>query len=163
MYSMKKIYVLAMIFMAPIFFMNLGVSAVEPVICDDGRAVPAQSECATNTPNENLCNPARSFLGLPTWYKYLDAETDSTGRCSPVIENAQAAVPIGIAILEGMIRLGGLVAVVMIFIGAFRYITSQGSPEAATTARKTIINALVGLVIVIVSTSVVSYIGNRIG
>jgi cbb3-type cytochrome oxidase subunit 3 len=109
------------------------------------------------------CDLDDSFLGLPTWYKYLESDEDSTGRCNPTIENTQAALPIGIAILEGMIRLAGLVAVVMIFIGGFRFITSQGNPESAKSARMTAINALIGLVIVMIATVVVSYIGRNIG
>jgi len=109
------------------------------------------------------CNLDQTFLGLPTWYKYLDTETDPTGRCSPTIEDASSALPIGIAILEGMIRLGGLVAVVMVFVGAFKFITTQGNGEAAASARRTIINALIGLVIIIISTATVSFIGNSIG
>jgi hypothetical protein len=109
------------------------------------------------------CDLDDSFLGLPTWYKYLESDEDSTGRCNPTIENTQAALPIGIAILEGMIRLSGLVAVVMIFISGFKFITSQGNPESAKSARMTAINALIGLVIVMIATAVVSYIGRNIG
>ncbi len=105
---------------------------------------------------------SRTFLGfLPAWDKYL-AHEEVNHRCTPVINGAEAALPIGIAILEAAIRLGGLVAVVMIIVGSFRFITSQGNPENAAAARKTIINSLVGLVIVIISTSVVSFLGTTL-
>ncbi len=102
----------------------------------------------------------RTLLGLPAWDKYLDHE-EIDGRCSPVIENTADALPIGIAVLEIMLRLGGLVAVAMVFVGAFKFIASQGSPDSATAARKTIINAMVGLVIIILSSAIVGFVGSR--
>ena len=115
------------------------------------------------------CEPANSFLGIPTWYKYLEGD-NSSGRCSPVLgeldnnnpRRFNVVVPIALAVLEIFIRLAGLVAVVMIFIGAFRFITTQGSPDKATSARKTIINAIIGLVIVILATTIVNFIGNSL-
>lgn len=103
----------------------------------------------------------RTLLGIPAWDKYLVHE-EYNGRCSAVVNGFESAMPIGLAILEAMIRLGGLVAVVMIIVGSFRFITSQGNPENAAAARKTIINSLIGLVIVIIATTTVSFIGNRL-
>lgn len=109
----------------------------------------------------DACTPTNTkILGLPTWFKYLDAQEDETGRCAPSIEDSSDALPIGIAVLEVMLRLGGVVAVVMVFWAAFKFITSQGSSESAASARKTAINALIGLVIVIISTATVSFVGN---
>jgi hypothetical protein len=51
----------------------------------------------------------------------------------------------------------------MVFISGFKFITSQGNPESAKSARMTAINALIGLVIVMIATAVVSYIGRNIG
>lgn len=115
------------------------------------------------------CEPNKTFLGVPTWYRHLDGETDSFGRCSPVLDRNEdgsislnSGLPIGLAVLEIMLRFAGLVAVVMIFVGSFRYITTQGNPENAAGARKTIINALIGLVIVMISTGLVGYIAGVI-
>lgn len=114
------------------------------------------------------CVPNQSFLGIPTWYKYLTATEDTSGRCSPRLttdsqgNEINSLLPIGLAILEAMIRLAGVVAVVMIFWAGFKYITSQGNPDAAAGARKTAINALIGLVIVVLSTTIISFIGNRL-
>jgi hypothetical protein len=104
----------------------------------------------------------QTFLGLPKWYKYLEVTRDDSGRCSPTVNSLNGALPIGLAVLEGMLRLASLVAVVMIFVAGFRYITSQGNPDAAAAARKTAINALIGLVIVVMATGLVSFIGNRL-
>lgn len=114
------------------------------------------------TQEECDAEKAENFLGLPKWYKYLEISPDNSGKCSVNIDEANAILPIVIAVVEAMIRLGGLVAVVMVIIGSFRYITSQGNADNAAAARKTIINSLVGLAIVILSTTVVSFVGNRL-
>ena len=145
---------------------SVGVGAQQENCQPLAENLPAYDACLARNAAANessACNLGQSFLGLPTWYKYLDTETDPTGRCSPVIAETSDALPIGIAVLEGTIRLAGVVAVVMIFISAFKFITAQDNPDSAAAARKTAINALIGLVIVIVSTGVVSYIGNTIG
>jgi hypothetical protein len=115
------------------------------------------------------CKPTGgSFLGLPAWYKYLGGVLEDSGRCSPTFsgadteEQVNSALPIGLAILEGMLRISGVVAVVMIFWSAFKFITTQGAPDAASSARKTAINALIGLVIVIFATTLVSFVGNSL-
>ncbi len=118
----------------------------------------------------------RSILGIPTWYKYLDGERDKTifsdsepGKCTPVLgRNADGEVdvmsflPIGLAVLEAMMVIAGLAAVVMIFWGAFLYLVSQGESDKAASARKTVINAAIGLVIVMIAARVVSFIAERI-
>jgi hypothetical protein len=112
---------------------------------------------------DTSCKLNQSFLGIPTWYKYLDATEDSSGRCSPQLNNGlDSVLPIGLAILEALIRLAGLVAVVMIFVAGFKYITSQGNPDAAAGARKTAINAIIGLVIVVLSTTIIAFIGSSL-
>lgn len=109
------------------------------------------------------CEPNKSLLGLPTWYKYVEGETDSRGRCMPKLNNSNSALPIGLALLEGAVRLSGLVAAGMVIWGSFKFILSRGEPDKAVSARTMIINALVGLVIVIASASIISFFGSRLG
>jgi heme/copper-type cytochrome/quinol oxidase subunit 2 len=71
-------------------------------------------------------------------------------------------LPIGLAILEILITLAGIVAVVMVIYASFKFVLSQGEPDKAAGARKTAINAAIGLVIVIVATRVVSFIATRL-
>lgn len=113
--------------------------------------------------------PNAAFLGLPTWYKYLDGEVDPSRTtlgggvaCSPVIDDVNSILPIGLAVLDGLLRFSGVVTVVMIFWASFKFLTSQGNGDAAAEARRTAINAIIGLVIVIIATSFVSFVGNRL-
>jgi len=55
----------------------------------------------------------------------------------------------------------GAVAVVMIIIGGFRYVTSSGDSARVTAAKNTILYALIGLIIVALSQIIVRFILNR--
>lgn len=52
----------------------------------------------------------------------------------------------------------GLVAVVMIIFGGFRYVTSGGSDTSVTSAKNTILYAIIGLIIVAMSQILVHFV-----
>ena len=52
----------------------------------------------------------------------------------------------------------GIVAVIMIIYGGFKYITSGGNQESVKTAKTTIIYALIGLVIVALAQIIVQFV-----
>lgn len=56
----------------------------------------------------------------------------------------------------------GVVAVIMIIIGGFRYITSGGSSENIQAAKNTIIYAIIGLVIVALAQFIVRFVLGRV-
>lgn len=64
-------------------------------------------------------------------------------------------------VIEGVINvvsaLVGIVAVVMIMIGGFKYITSGGDSNSVNGAKNTILYALVGLVIVALAQVIVQF------
>mgnify|MGYP007060687272 CR=1 FL=1 len=50
----------------------------------------------------------------------------------------------------------GLVAVIMIIYGGFTYVTAAGKQEAVDSAKKTILYAIVGIVIILLSFAIVN-------
>lgn len=56
----------------------------------------------------------------------------------------------------------GAAAVLMIVIGGFRYVTSNGEPAAASKAKTTIIYALIGVVVAVMAYGIVNFILNNI-
>lgn len=121
------------------------------------------------------CDKRSSFLNLPPWYAYLDVgprtnkdgkvidECAITGPVNP--DNGEfsftLALPrIALAIVEIMLRVAGIVTFGFVVYGGFRYITSQGEPDALKQAQGTIINALVGMVIVILAVTIVAFTGS---
>jgi len=62
------------------------------------------------------------------------------------------------SLVNGAFMIAGVVAVLFIIIGGFRYVTSQGNSDAVRTAREMIIYSLVGLVIVIMAFAIVQVV-----
>lgn len=53
---------------------------------------------------------------------------------------------------------GGVIAVIMLIIGGLKYVTSQGDTAKATSARNTILYALIGLVVVALAQVIVKFV-----
>ncbi len=109
-----------------------------------------------------------SLLGLPTWHAYLEKDPNTCEITGPKADDIrfdwEKGIPLVLlALTEIALRLGSLVAVGFVIYGGFRYILSQGDPEKAKSARQTIINAMIGLVIAIAAAAIVAFIGREIG
>lgn len=52
----------------------------------------------------------------------------------------------------------GVIAVVMIMVGGFKYIASQGNPQETAKAKNTILYAVIGLVLAASAFTIVSFI-----
>lgn len=124
------------------------------------------------TPTAAQCSS--SFLTLKTWFAYLPPKngTLNTFDKNCQVENFQFLPEEGkpsmlptvfLAIADNLLRIAALVAVAFVIIGGIQYVTSQGEPDRTKRAQESIINALIGLVIVLVAAAVVGYIGSRIG
>ncbi len=112
----------------------------------------------------------KGFLGLPAWYEYLpDAafKADGVGGCLIDLKfdgpaGPNVLIPIGLAVLDGLLRIAGVVAVIFVIVAGFNFITSAGSPDKAASARQQAINALVGAAIAISAAAIVQFVGGRI-
>jgi|SRR3989344_4104104 len=65
-------------------------------------------------------------------------------------------------IINIALGVAGLVAVLFLIIGGFRYITAAGNEETAEQAKKIIINAIIGVVVIILSFVIVRVISNAL-
>lgn len=106
------------------------------------------------------------------WYQYLKIGKDKvTGECGvsggfqllPGGGQSSDLLMVGLAVVDDLIRLAGLIAVVFVVMGGIQYTTSQGNPDATAKAQSTVVNALVGLAISIVAVAFVAFIGRQIG
>lgn len=100
------------------------------------------------------------FFGLPTWYKYLDVK-------APACTIDKFKIPgdfslVALAVAEILLRIAGIVAVAFVIWGGIQYVLSQGEPDKTKSALQTIINALVGLVIALLSTGIVAFVGGQL-
>ena len=99
-----------------------------------------------------------TFFGIPTWDRGLEncdtvgIEEGSTNNVAIIINN----------IIAILISVAGLIAIIFVIVGGFNFVLSSGNPEKANSARSTLINALIGLVIAIMARVVIEIIYNRL-
>ena len=66
-------------------------------------------------------------------------------------------------IINILLFLIGMIAVLMIVIAGFRFVTSNGDANTVSSAKNTIIYAVIGIVIAIMSYAIVNFILDNIG
>lgn len=98
------------------------------------------------------------LLGFPYWYKYISRPP----ACQPQLTGLNDIWLIVAAIVEILLRIAAIAAVAYIIYGGAMYITSQGEPDKAQAARKTLIGALTGLIISVLATVIISFIAGSI-
>ncbi len=96
----------------------------------------------------NLCGGANLSLSTGDC-----AGTDTTGQLNDLIHK----------IVNIFSLVVGVVAVIMIVIGGFRYITSNGDSNNISSAKNTIMYAIIGLVIVALAQFIVQFVLNKAG
>ena len=103
----------------------------------------------------------RSFLGFPAWY---DGVADK--NCNISVAGTKDGLSVFIwtivmNIIEIILVALGYVATAFILYGGFLFLTSNGKPDKAALARRTILDAVIGLVIAMASIAIVSFIAER--
>ncbi len=111
--------------------------------------------------------PGGSFFGFPKWYKYLNGNSSAVNGqrvCTPELTGLNDIWLIVLAIIEVLLRIAVVVAVMFVIVGGIKYITASGqtggggSPDKIGSAKKTVVDALIGLIIAVSATAVVSFI-----
>lgn len=110
------------------------------------------------SPANNVAACGGNFLGFPNWYKHLPGWRS----CQPRITSLKQVWVVVLNIVDIMIRLAGIVVVAMIIWGGFKYIRSQGEPSKLSDAKDTILNSIIGLVIVIAAVAIVEFAAGSI-
>lgn len=101
-----------------------------------------------------------SLLGIPPWYRGLTTK-DSTGGCAIVSPNDAGGLSpfiwkIVLNIIEIGLVIAGWIALFFIIYGGFLYVTGGGVASQVEKARKSIFNAVIGLVISMGSIAIVN-------
>lgn len=104
-----------------------------------------------------------TFLGLLPWNYYLTMDSSCSATNFHLLGANSSLLLIGLAIIDDLLRIAGLLAVIFVIYAGVKFIMSQGSPDEAAKARSTAINALVGLAITMVAIAFVSFLGNQVG
>ena len=125
------------------------------VVVSSGSVKPAMAAAATTTPVTQfaLTCATSSFFGFAPWYACLPIGTDGGIDITDLNQFWLIVFPL----LEDAIKVAAYVAVGLIIWGAIKYIKSQGNPSNINSARDTIRDAIIGLIICIVSVGAVEF------
>lgn len=119
------------------------------------KTIPPGGGGTTSTCNDTL-------LTFPAWFKGL---TDP--NCEIKSPNDAGGLStfiwtIVLNVIEAMLQLVGYIAVGFIIRGGFKYITSNGDAGEMAKAKKIIMDAVIGLIISIMSVAIVNLIAGAI-
>jgi glucose uptake protein GlcU len=64
--------------------------------------------------------------------------------------------------LVALLSVAGVIALIFIVLGGYRYVTSAGNEEQAEHAKHTITNAVIGLVVIILAYAILKVVENAI-
>lgn len=105
--------------------------------------------------------PASAFDLIPRWYKYLDSKLDASCNFTEDFKIGDIW-KIGLAVVEMLLRLAGIIAFGYTVFGGFKFVLSRGNPQEAAKARQTIIDAIIGMAIAMLATLLVAFVGRTL-
>ena len=109
------------------------------------------------------CN--NTLLGIPAWYRNLqddkcNIKLPQTSEKKPDLQ--KTIMTIALNVIQAALALVAYITIFFIIKGGFGYMTSAGSPDGMSNAKKTITNALIGMVIAVFAASILNPIGGSI-
>lgn len=120
-----------------------------PNSSDTGNIGMAGAGCGNNTPTG-----VAAFLNFKSWDAYLCKDAHGVPQFTAVDDIWKVAL----VVIDFIARVSGYLAVGFIIWGGVKYLKSQGEPSETGAARQIITNALMGLVICIISVAIVQFI-----
>jgi len=118
------------------------------------------------TTRQTTRDPGDTAGGCPVGYEQADG-----GLCIPkspfsgnsgTLTSAKTLPELVLIVLKMLLMFAGIVAVVLIVVGGFQYMTSGGNDEQAEKGKKALTNAVIGLVIVMLAFAIVQIITNTL-
>lgn len=127
-------------------------------------AVPlVSSPVAATTPATQVAvcgNGFGNFFGFQPWYACLQQKYGDTGTGKVQIRSLNDIFLVLFPVIESIIKVAVLVAASMIFFMLFKIITARGDSGKIATAIGGIRDAIIGLVIAMISVGVVNFIAS---
>jgi hypothetical protein len=155
----SAVRLLSLLSLAAIIITLFGLATQSTITHAQATEAERRANCESSGSN--------TFLGLPTWYKYLETEyVDGSCNVKSVPYTGNPGQPdlgatvgaVVFAVIEILLRVAGIVAVGYVIYGGILYSISQGEPERLAMGRKTIINGLIGVVIAVFAVAIVNLI-----
>ena len=79
------------------------------------------------------------------------------------LNSASSLSQLIVGIVNIMLLFAGSIAVIFVIVGGYQYVTSGGNEEQAEKGRKTLVNAIIGIVIIVLAYVVINVISNLVG
>jgi hypothetical protein len=141
MWDMNKLKKAALLFTETIAALALLIAPAAPVFAQD-----AQQQI-----NAGLCTGSN--------LQFSDNTSNSDCSTSDATERINNLIHTIVNLLSAVV---GIVAVIMIIFGGLRYITSGGNDSSVTSAKNTILYAIIGLIIVALAQVLVRFTLNKV-
>lgn len=126
-------------------FLTLGTAVMAPAVAIGGTAFAA-------------CDDS-PILGITRWYRgLLDANCNIQNPGNSNTSLSTFITKIALNVIQAGLGIAAYVTIFFIIKGGFNYMTSAGAPDGMASAKKTITNAVIGLVIVLLSAIIVNTI-----
>ncbi len=85
-----------------------------------------------------------------------------SGLASGFSGSSNTVTGVIIRVVQIALSLAGLIAILFLIIGGFRYVTAAGNEDASETAKKTILNAIIGIIVIILAYVILRVIENAL-
>lgn len=85
------------------------------------------------------------------------------GAARPTVLGDQPLIETITSIINVALGLLGIIAVVIVLIGGFKWMTAGGNEEKVTEARKLIISGVIGVAIILSAYAIASFVIGRLG
>jgi hypothetical protein len=106
-----------------------------------------------------------SFLSFPKWNRGLECKNVGEKTEHVDMDNTDIPTFIWTVVLNGLdilLRIAGILAVVLIIVNGYQYLTSAGSSDKISKAKTGLLQAIVGLSIALLSSTIIYFIIGRV-
>ena len=79
------------------------------------------------------------------------------------LNNSQSLSELILNVIRLLLFFAGAIAVVFVIIGGYQYLVSAGNEETAEKGKKTLINAIIGIIVVVLAYAIINVIVNLVG
>lgn len=123
---------------------------------------PVAAQGANGSGGSGGCNTNSRMLTFPTWWRGLEIDSSTCSvKIGDQIEKDIAKIAANL--VEIVLQVVGYASVIYIIIGGFHYLTAAGMQDKTVRARKTIQNAIIGLIISLISVGIVNLVAGGLG
>ncbi len=152
----NKIKIFAVSFVMAAAMTGTAMAEPEPVVASPSASSQQSQQSSSGSGSTGSTDPCDKFLSNGQTKEYADCQAEQNGANTDLKGTLKN-------VLQIVIGLVGILAVVMIIFGGVQYTTSAGDAQKVTKAKNTILYAIIGLVISLLSFAIVTWVLGNIG